>query len=161
MNQHQNIEVENVRESDLWSGGGPEVNMLRVTVPVTVELFFDTAADVTPERIHQILEELVREDTENVLALRTYGLEAPLVRDRPHRFAVGQEVSHVDERDAEGNRYPLEVLAQTWRMRDGVAYPTYTLADMAAAEEVVEDVLDTLDIVDFQELLAGDEEIAR
>jgi hypothetical protein len=86
--------------------------------------------------------------------------EPQLPADRPHRHAVGQGVVHVDQiavdmmydgsrpaaaaAEADGGMV-YEVLAQTWRVRDGVRYPTYTLLDEEG--ETAEDVLCTVDLI--------------
>jgi len=61
--------------------------------------------------------------------------------DRPHRFTVGDKINHVDAPGA-----PFTVEALTWRGRDGVLYPTYTIRDELG--ETAEDVLDTNDLKD-------------
>lgn len=63
-----------------------------------------------------------------------------LVLDRKHRFSIGDRVRHVDAPDL------ATVTALTLRVRDGVAFPTYTLLDGVLGESV-EDVLCTFDLV--------------
>ena len=66
--------------------------------------------------------------------------------DRPHRYRPGSLVRHVD---SEPGKDVSEVTELTYRVRDGVAYPTYTLVARGGmfSGEVIEDVLCTLDIV--------------
>lgn len=63
--------------------------------------------------------------------------------DREHRFAEGDLIAHVDE--TAGNASVVQQL--TWRVRRGVAYPTYTIEDQSGyCLEVCTDVLCTLDL---------------
>lgn len=68
--------------------------------------------------------------------------------DRPHRFAVGDYVRHIESEDNDpANLILIEQL--TVRIStNGVAYPTYTIsARTYGIREYVEDVLDTEDLV--------------
>jgi hypothetical protein len=68
------------------------------------------------------------------------GATSELFLDRPHRFKIGDRIRHIDSPDA------IFVARLTLRVRDGVAYPTYTLKDPRTGE-LVPDVLCTYDLV--------------
>jgi hypothetical protein len=75
--------------------------------------------------------------------------------DRPHRFEVGDLVRHVDADEHDpANRILIEQL--TVRIAtDGVAYPTYTIsARTYGIKELVEDVLDTQDLIKIPHIKA-------
>ncbi len=77
--------------------------------------------------------------------------------DRPHRFAVGDLVTHVDA-PTDG----MTVTDLTLRIADGddyptMAYPTYTLREpWPAFDDVVEDVLCTDDLIHAPAFARGD-----
>ena len=66
--------------------------------------------------------------------------------DRPHRYRLGQLVRHVDSPVATD---VSEVTELTYRVRDGVAYPTYTLTARGGFSngESFDDILCTLDLI--------------
>jgi hypothetical protein len=64
--------------------------------------------------------------------------------DRPHRFEIGDQVTHVDS--TPGISEPATVTELTWRIRDGIAYPTYTLFDPSMDGDFT-DILDTVDLI--------------
>jgi hypothetical protein len=66
-------------------------------------------------------------------------------RDRIHQFEVGDKVAHVDAPEI-----PMLVTEATWRVRDGVAYPTYTLASLETPADSATDVLCTRDLVAYE-----------
>lgn len=73
-------------------------------------------------------------------------MSSPTLRlDRPHRFQVGDVVYPEIQSDLpEGDRDLMTIDDLTLRVRDGVAYPTYTLS---TDTEVDDDVLCTADLV--------------
>lgn len=63
--------------------------------------------------------------------------------DRPHRYRVGSLVRHVDTPSTRENIAVVTEL--TYTVRDGVAYPTYTLSPYH--DENIVGVLCTADLV--------------
>lgn len=97
------------------------------------KMTYGRSGPATGEQAAHLLDALVDEDEARHMA-------API--DRPHRFAEGDVVRHVD---SEPGTAALAVTALTWRERDGRLYPTYTLEDPTTGETAA-DVLCTDDL---------------
>lgn len=72
---------------------------------------------------------------------------ATLILDRPHRFAIGDVVRHVDDELGDERRGCRITALTLLNSVANIFVPTYTLEPVANGYETMEDVLCTVDLV--------------
>jgi hypothetical protein len=71
-----------------------------------------------------------------------------VVLDRAHRFAKGDKIFHISSPNPDDHVMTVEEL--TLRIREGIAFPTYTLSGTVGNKGVTETVDNILDTDDLQ-----------